>query len=50
MKEVYAPFIPGSYNENNLDELSVLLEKEKSTLSIIFYGVIPGIFHQLIFQ
>lgn len=29
MKEVYAPFIPGTYNENNLYELSVLLEKEK---------------------
>jgi hypothetical protein len=27
VKEVYAPFIPGTYNENNLNELSDLLEK-----------------------
>lgn len=29
MKEVYAQFIPGTYNENNLDGLSVLVNKEK---------------------
>ncbi|MFC0514185.1 carbohydrate-binding family 9-like protein [Mucilaginibacter angelicae] len=29
MKEVYAPFIPGTYNKNSLNELSVLLDKEE---------------------
>ncbi len=29
MKEVYALFIPGNYNEDKLDELSVLLNKEQ---------------------
>ncbi|SEN86608.1 Carbohydrate-binding family 9 [Mucilaginibacter gossypiicola] len=29
MKEVYVPFIPGNYNENNLDELSALLNREQ---------------------
>lgn len=29
MKEVNAAFIPGNYNENNLDELSALLNKEQ---------------------
>lgn len=29
MKEVYASFIPGNYNQDKLDELSVLLNKEQ---------------------
>lgn len=47
MKEVYAPFIPGTYNENNLDELSVLLEKgEKYAIDNLLWsdtGYFPSV-------
>jgi hypothetical protein len=47
VKEVYAPFIPGTYNENNLDELSVLLEKgEKYAIDNLLWtdsGYFPSV-------
>ncbi|HEX8021855.1 carbohydrate-binding family 9-like protein [Mucilaginibacter sp.] len=47
MKEVYAPFIPGTYNKNNLDELSVWLEKgEKYTIDNLLWtdtGYFPSV-------
>lgn len=47
MKEVYAPFIPGTYNENTLDELSVLLEKgEKYAIDNLLWtdtGYFPSV-------
>jgi hypothetical protein len=39
VKELYAHFIQGSYNENNLDELSALLEKgEKNVIDNLLWS------------
>ncbi|MDB5146968.1 MAG: Carbohydrate-binding family 9 [Mucilaginibacter sp.] len=47
MKEVCAPFIPGTFNKNSLNELSILLdEEEKHTIDNLLWsdtGYFPGV-------